>query len=148
MCICWNHAQTCPFKVKIPYCAWARFYGKCYAWITSQGRRKVQKSRGGGETLDPFLRSFCIYFCQNIGGHTELESFFFKWKMGIGTNFESDCEILPIYHKIISFRAKCPFAVHLTLQISIRWLSVISSVIPLALKGILPIHIIPIGKIL
>ena len=35
-----------------------------------------------------------------------------------------------------------------TLQISIGWLSVISSVIPLALKGILPIRIIPIGKIL
>ena len=35
-----------------------------------------------------------------------------------------------------------------TLQISIGWLSVISSVIPLALKGILPICIIPIGKIL
>ena len=34
------------------------------------------------------------------------------------------------------------------LQISIGWLSVISSVIPLALKGILPIRIIPIGKIL
>ena len=34
------------------------------------------------------------------------------------------------------------------LQISIGWLSVISSVIPLALKGILPICIIPIGKIL
>ena len=36
----------------------------------------------------------------------------------------------------------------LTLQIYIGWLSVISSVIPLALKGILPIRIIPIGKIL
>ena len=35
-----------------------------------------------------------------------------------------------------------------TLQISIGWLSVISSVIPLALKRILPIRIIPIGKIL
>ena len=35
-----------------------------------------------------------------------------------------------------------------TLQISIGWLSVISSVIPLALKVILPIRIIPIGKIL
>ena len=35
-----------------------------------------------------------------------------------------------------------------TLQISIGWLSVISSVIPLALKGILPVRIIPIGKIL
>ena len=23
--VCWNHAQTCPFKVKIPYCVWARF---------------------------------------------------------------------------------------------------------------------------
>ena len=34
------------------------------------------------------------------------------------------------------------------LQISIGWLSVISSVIPLALKVILPIRIIPIGKIL
>ena len=37
---------------------------------------------------------------------------------------------------------------NLTLQISIGWLSVISLVIPLALKGILPIRIIPIGKIL
>ena len=36
----------------------------------------------------------------------------------------------------------------LTLQISIGWLSVISSVIPLALKVILPVRIIPIGKIL
>ena len=35
-----------------------------------------------------------------------------------------------------------------TLQISIGWLSVISSAIPLALKGILPLRIIPIGKIL
>ena len=35
-----------------------------------------------------------------------------------------------------------------TLQISIGWLSVISLVIPLALKVILPIRIIPIGKIL
>ena len=35
-----------------------------------------------------------------------------------------------------------------TLQISIGWLSIISTVITLALKGILPIHIIPIGKIL
>ena len=35
-----------------------------------------------------------------------------------------------------------------TLQISIGWLSVISSVIPLALKGILPMRIIPIGKII
>ena len=35
-----------------------------------------------------------------------------------------------------------------TLQIFIGWLSVISSVIPLALKVILPIRIIPIGKIL
>ena len=33
------------------------------------------------------------------------------------------------------------------LQISIGWLYVISSVIPLALKGILPIHTIPIEKI-
>ena len=32
-----------------------------------------------------------------------------------------------------------------TLQISIGWLSVISSVIPLALKGILPIPIIPLS---
>ena len=38
--------------------------------------------------------------------------------------------------------------IYTTLQISIGWLSVISSVIPLALKVILPIHIIPIGKIL
>ena len=35
-----------------------------------------------------------------------------------------------------------------TLQISIGWLYVVTSVIPLALKGILPIRIIPIGKIL
>ena len=35
-----------------------------------------------------------------------------------------------------------------TLQISIGWLSVISLVIPLALKVILPVRIIPIGKIL
>ena len=34
-----------------------------------------------------------------------------------------------------------------TLQISIGWLYVVTSVIPLALKGILPIGIIPIGKI-
>ena len=34
-----------------------------------------------------------------------------------------------------------------TLQISIGWLYVISSVIPLALKGILPIGIVCIGKI-
>ena len=35
-----------------------------------------------------------------------------------------------------------------TLQISIGWLYVVTSVIPLALKGILLIRIIPIGKIL
>ena len=35
-----------------------------------------------------------------------------------------------------------------SLQISIGWLYVVTSVTPLALKGILPIHIIPIGKIL
>ena len=35
----------------------------------------------------------------------------------------------------------------LTLQISIGWLYVISLVIPLALKGILPIGIVCIGKI-
>ena len=35
-----------------------------------------------------------------------------------------------------------------TLQISIGWLSVISSEIPLAPKVILPIRIIPKGKIL
>ena len=34
-----------------------------------------------------------------------------------------------------------------TLQISIGWLYVVTSVIPSALKGILPIGIIPIGKI-
>ena len=34
-----------------------------------------------------------------------------------------------------------------SLQISIGWLLVISSVIPLALKGFLPIGIIRIGKI-
>ena len=34
------------------------------------------------------------------------------------------------------------------LQISIGWLYVVTSVIPLALKGILPIRIIAIGKIL
>ena len=33
-------------------------------------------------------------------------------------------------------------------QMSIGWLYVVTSVIPLALKGILPIRIIPIGKIL
>ena len=37
---------------------------------------------------------------------------------------------------------------HTTLQISMGWLYVVTSVIPLALKGILPIRIIPIGKIL
>ena len=35
----------------------------------------------------------------------------------------------------------------MTLQISIGWLYVVTLVIPLALKGILPIGIIPIGKI-
>ena len=44
---------------------------------------------------------------------------------------------------LISFQT-----VFCTLQISIGWLSVISSVIHLALKVILPIRIIPIGKIL
>ena len=34
-----------------------------------------------------------------------------------------------------------------TLQISIEWLYVVTSVIPLVLKGILPIGIIHIGKI-
>ena len=34
-----------------------------------------------------------------------------------------------------------------TLQISIGWLYVVTSVIPLALKGILPIRIIPIGGV-
>ena len=34
------------------------------------------------------------------------------------------------------------------LQISIGWLYVVTSVIPLALKGIVPIRIILIGKIL
>ena len=40
------------------------------------------------------------------------------------------------------------FGILCTLQISIGWLYVVTSVIPLALKGILPIRIIPIGKIL
>ena len=42
--ICWNHAQTCPFKVKIPYCAWARFTVNAMHESHPQGRRKVQKS--------------------------------------------------------------------------------------------------------
>ena len=45
----------------------------------------------------------------------------------------------------ISFSS--PFILR-TLQISIGWLSVISSVIPLALKVILPTRIIHIGKII
>ena len=46
------------------------------------------------------------------------------------------------------FFEKTPFQSKPALQISIGWLLVISSVIPLALKVILPIRIIPIGKIL
>ena len=46
------------------------------------------------------------------------------------------------------FEKNLPLVLTVTLQISIGWLSVISLVIPLALKGILPIRIIPIGKIL
>ena len=49
--------------------------------------------------------------------------------------------------KIGGQKLVCP-SFESTLQISIGWLSVISLVIPLALKVILPIRIIPIGKIL
>ena len=59
-----------------------------------------------------------------------------KKKSGIGNVFEK----LQLFLKRIF--------TNYTLQISIGWLSVISSVIPLAPKGILPIRIIPIGKIL
>ena len=63
-------------------------------------------------------------------------------------------EYLPLTHRVAilllaSFSILSNHAItSYTLQISIGWLYVVTSVIPLALKRILPIHIIPIGKIL
>ena len=52
-------------------------------------------------------------------------------------------------NKIVEFHgARTGQSTLRALQISIGWLSVISSVIPLALKVVLPIRIIPLDKIL
>ena len=56
--------------------------------------------------------------------------------------------LLKLFLLAISSLCLDPSPNNITLQISIGWLYVVTLVIPLALKGILPIHIIPIGKIL